>query len=288
MTAIDLARLPPPDVVEPLDFDTIFADLVAAVRREMPDLDLRDSDPAAKILQAAAYRELALRARVNAAARQSMVAFATGANLDHLAALFGVVRKTLVLGDPDARPPRPPVIEDDEALRGRVVLALEGMTTAGPRAAYVSHALAVDGVASAAVASPAPGEVVVHVLPGEGVAVEPLLDAVARAVNADHVRPLTDQVRVAAARRVGYQVEARLTLLAGPDPAVVSAAARAAVAAYAASRADLGRVVARSGLIGALHCDGVESVDLIAPAADLHPATDEAPVLDGLRVEVGR
>ncbi|PJN94872.1 baseplate assembly protein, partial [Amaricoccus sp. HAR-UPW-R2A-40] len=96
--AIDLSRLPPPDVVERLDFETILgamkADLIARAPDLAPALAL-ESEPAVKILEVAAYRELLLRARINDAARAVMIATATGADLDHLAALFGVARFVL-------------------------------------------------------------------------------------------------------------------------------------------------------------------------------------------------
>ena len=45
---------------------------------------LVESDPAWTILEVAAYRELLLRQRINDASRAVMLAFATGADLEHL------------------------------------------------------------------------------------------------------------------------------------------------------------------------------------------------------------
>ena len=84
-TAVDLSRLPAPSVVEALNYETIYAAMLEQLQLFVPDFDATvESDPAVKILQVAAYRELLLRQRVNDAARQVMVAFATGANLKAL------------------------------------------------------------------------------------------------------------------------------------------------------------------------------------------------------------
>lgn len=94
-TALDLSQLPPPEVVEGLSFETILAEMTADLKARDPAFDaLVESDPAMKILEVAAYRELLLRQRVNDAARGVMLAYAAGADLDHLGALFGVKRLT--------------------------------------------------------------------------------------------------------------------------------------------------------------------------------------------------
>jgi phage-related baseplate assembly protein len=49
-----------------------------------------------------------------------MLAYATGANLEHLAALYGVERLVTDPGSPTAVPPVAPTMETDAALRARV------------------------------------------------------------------------------------------------------------------------------------------------------------------------
>lgn len=61
VTAVDLSLIPAPTVVEALDFETIVADMVVTMQALMPDYVPRDSDPATKLLQLFAYRELLLR-----------------------------------------------------------------------------------------------------------------------------------------------------------------------------------------------------------------------------------
>lgn len=61
-TSVDLSRLPAPVLVPQLGFETILAELVAAVQAVLPSFDAAiDSDPAVKVLQVAAYRELLMR-----------------------------------------------------------------------------------------------------------------------------------------------------------------------------------------------------------------------------------
>ncbi len=94
-TAIDLSQIPAPTVVEALDFESILAAMTDDLKaRDSTFTALVESDPAFKILEVAAYRELLLRQRVNDAARAVMLAYATGSDLDHIGALFGVARLT--------------------------------------------------------------------------------------------------------------------------------------------------------------------------------------------------
>lgn len=275
LTPIDLSRLPPPAAIEELDYERILTEMRSVLLMLMPDaadvLDL-ESEPINKLLEVFAVRELMVRARVNDAARAVMLATATGADLDNLAALLGVARHMIDAGDPEARPPRAAVYEDDGAFRYRAQLAIDGMSVAGPRAAYMYHALSAHAdVLDVSVDSPDPGTVRIAVLSrhGDGVPSPDLLSAVMAACSAEEVRPLCDTVEVEPAGIIGYAIEAELVMLDGPDAAAVRAASIAAVTAYAAEIHRLGRAVRRSALMAALHQPGVERVILTAPAADI-------------------
>jgi phage-related baseplate assembly protein len=284
-TPIDLSTVPAPNVVEALSYETIFAAMLADLQaRDTAFTALVESDPAYKILEVAAYRELLIRQRVNDGARAVMLAYATGSDLENLSALFGVTRKTLDEGDATALPPIPPTFETDAALRYRTQLALEGLSTAGPIGAYQFHALSVDGVKDAGIQGPPdtdPGEVLVTILSatGSGTAGSPLIAAVDAALNAEDVRPLTDQVTVQSATIVSYEVIATLYIPTGPDPTAVQTAALASVQAYVESRHRVGLDVRLSGLYAALHVGGVERVTLSAPGivADLVTTAVQAP-----------
>lgn len=232
-----------------------------------------------------AYRELLLRAHVNDTVRAVLLATATGADLDNLAALFGVQRLVVTAADPEASPPVAAVMEADDALRLRAQLALDGYTTAGSAASYEFHARTADArVSDVLVDSPAPGTVRVVVLArdGNGEAPADLLTAVSAALTAEEVRPLCDNVAVQSASIVPFAITAHLSIQAGPDPAVVMAAAEAALASYLAQVRGVGRAVRRSGIYAALHRPGVEQVGLVVPAADLEIDPAEAAHCTGV------
>ena len=290
-TAVDLSQVPAPDVIETVDFEAILADMLADLQARDPSFTaLLESDPAYKILQVAAYRETLLRQRINEAGRAVMLAYATGADLDNLAALLGVTRLVLDPGNPDALPPVPPTMESDADFRRRTTLALEGFSTAGPRGAYLFHAISASpSVADAGVDSPAPGVVRVSVLSrnGDGSASSALLSAVTAALNAESVRPLTDTVQVQSAQIVPYQVEATLYFLSGPDSSVVMARAEAAIADHVASLRKVGRDVTLSGIYAALHQPGVQRVELVQPLASIAIGPTQAAVCTSIALTNG-
>lgn len=263
-STVDLSRLPAPAIVALLPYEEILAELVTAVRARLPSFDATiDSDPAMIVLQVAAYRELLLRGLVNDACRQVMLAYATGTSLDQLAALVGVSRLVVAPADPVLGTPE--LLEADDDLRQRVVLAPERFTVAGPELAYVARAKEVSGdVLDASAISPAPGEVLVSVLAraGDGTAPAPLIAAVAARVTDPAVRPLGDLVTVASAQIVPFVVRASLTTFAGPDPSIILQAARDRLDAFLIDNRRLGRTITRSGLVAALSPAGVHRVDL--------------------------
>lgn len=293
---IDLSKLPPPDIIETLDFEQILAGRKAAMLGHFPEAERADlatlleldSEPMAKLLQESAYRELVLRQRINDAARACMLAYAGGADLDHLAAVFDVDRLLLDAGDPATRPPVPAVWEDDASLRRRAQLAPESYTSCGTFEAYRFHALSVPGVAEAGVIRPEPGHVRVLLLadtedarPAPG-----LLQAVQDYLGARDRRSVNDQVEVVAASIKAYSVQATLIVRAGPSSAAVGAAAEAAVRAYAAENRKLGYDITRSGLYAALHQAGVKKAVIARPAADITCDQTEAAVLAAVTLQV--
>ncbi|RXD02488.1 baseplate assembly protein [Sphingomonas sp. UV9] len=263
-TTVDLSSLPAPIVVEQLSFDQIVDQMIAKLRVDLPAFDATvDSDPAVKVLHVAAYRELIVRQAFQDGALQLFVAYATGARLDHLAALVGVTRQIVTPANPATGAVA--IYEDDDRLRQRIVLAPESFSVAGPELAYVKHAKdASADVLDASATSPAPGEVLVSVLyrGGDGTAPAELIAKVAAIVTAPGIRPLGDHVAVASAKIVPFVVNARLITFTGPDPALIVATSLVALQAFLAENRKLGRTITRSGLIAALSQAGVHRVDL--------------------------
>ncbi|NJC38330.1 phage-related baseplate assembly protein [Xanthomonas arboricola] len=277
-TAVDLSKLQAPDLIEALDFETIFADALAQFRRLMPEFSaLTEADPVYKLLQLFAARELLIRQRANDKAQQTMLAFATGTNLDHLGALFGVARLVLDPGQPENG--LPPTYESDADFRRRIQLAPEGFSVAGPEGAYIYHALsAAADVMDASATSPAPGQVLVTVQSrtGDGTAPQALLDEVAAILTNDDVRPLTDNVTVQSAEIVLYAIRGRVYTYAGPDSAVVMREAMRSLLAYLAEAHRIGRDVPESAIKAKLFVDGVQRVELDSPAADIRISRTQA------------
>lgn len=267
-TAVNLSELPPPDVIEPLDFEAIFADMLATLQALDPIFTaLVESDPAYKILEVCAYRELQVRQRVNDGANAVMLAYATGADLDNLAANFDVSRRLIQPADDTVIPPIPAVYESDEVFRRRVVLSLEGYTTAGSVGSYQFHALSASGdVLDVSVASPpiTPGVVNVAILSrtGDGTAPPETLAAVVAALNAEDVRPLNDTVIVASAVILPYAINATLTFYPGVGKDEVMAEALQAAQDYTMQTHANGFDVVESGVHHALHQPGVHKVEL--------------------------
>ncbi len=276
---IDLSRIAPPEVVESLDFEAIYQEMMDEFRRIYPDWTAAlESDPVVKLLEVAAYREMLMRARINDAARAVMLAYAGGSDLEHLAALFGVTR----LDD-----------ETDTRLRARTQLSLEGFSTAGPTLSYVFHALsASQEVRDVTVSSPEPGRVRVVVLaePSEtypnGMPNAALIQSVELKVSAEDVRPLTDFVSVIPAEVILYTVRADLLVASGPDAAVVLASAETALSSYVEQQFGLGRDVTISGLHAALHQVGVTRVDLIQPAETMNIEPHQAARCSGFEIRI--
>ena len=272
---IPLDRLPPPDAVVAEEFAALRDQAIANLVARVPDYEPRATDPAVRLLEVAAYLRLLLGGRINDAVRGTFLATAAGADLDHVVAILDVTR---LAG------------ESDEALRARARLAWDTVSTAGPTDAYRFHALSVPGVRDVSVASPNPGEVVVTVLAlgAGGVPDQALVDAVEAALDADTVRPVTDDLTVQAVTVVAYDVTATLKVSGGgPDLAIVKEAATEAVRAYVDAYA-VGRSIRRSALFAACHVPGVDQVELTAPAADVDatPAQAAIPGTVTLTVEV--
>lgn len=263
-TLSDLASLPTPAVIETLSFETILSELQTEFQSRYPDYSaLLASDPAMKLLEVAAYREVLLRNRINAAAKASLLAFATGSDLDHLAAFYGVTRLT---------------DETDEALRLRTRQRIIGFANAGGAAHYRYWALSASPeVADVEVDSPEPGRVRISVLAkGEEQTVSnAVLDAVRAVVLRDDIRVLTDTIEVVPAELITVTVHARLWLY--PDAPMETLSAIEAVFAFTlAACAGLGWDLTRSWIVGQLQRAGVHKVELLSPTTDIRVAANQA------------
>lgn len=296
MSTIDLSLLPPPSIVESLDFEVILTERKAAMIAIFP-ADQRDaiaatlaleSEPLTKFLQENAYRELLLRARVNKASVSNMLAWSTGADLDNLVANWNVARLTVQQGDPSAIPPVQTIMESDEALRERSLLAWDALSVAGPREAYRYHARTADGaVMDAEPTSPTPGVVDVYILAatGDGTPSAELLTKVTDYLTNEDRVPLTDNVHVKAAQILPYTLTISLFIpAAGPSAAAITAEAERRLTEVINPRRRIGVEVPRSLLEAALHVPGVRKVELVG-WVDITPEAHQAAWCSGYTIE---
>jgi phage-related baseplate assembly protein len=290
---LNLANILAPTLVEALDYEAILAAKLARLEVVMPGYAPLESDPAYKLLEIFAYDELLLRQRVNDAARGVMLAFAVGSDLEQIGARYDVAR---LPGESDSR------------LRMRIQQGYHLLAAAGPANAYKQHALGVSNdIIDVSVYSDTPGQVMVAVFGKQiinsvdatgnellyGAAAfaqtgllqtqaaiiarndSALLTAVRVKLNAEDIRPLTDQVIVKGPTVKTFVINASLIIYRGPDPAVVLNESRNSLNTYLGSIKRLNFDATRAGIIAALTVPGVQNTLLTSPAFDVAVGSDE-------------
>lgn len=248
-SVIDLSLLPPPDVIEQLDFEQINAahatDLITRMP-EVADVMQFESEPLVKQIEAFSYRELLLRARINQAARANLLAFASGADLDHKGAFYNLLRI------PD---------ESDDRYRTRIQLRIASLAGNGTAEQYKLIAMtASSNVRDVGINQPYPGTVGIVLWQHDIGQQAETIAAVLAALNADNARPLGIPVIVAAARPLAIDVTAVLWHDANAPLDIVSRLA-AAFPAQLAGYASLGRSVPLSWITAVLHQPGISRVE---------------------------
>lgn len=290
---VDLASLPAPEVIEALAFETILAALKADFIERHPDsaavIDL-ESEPITKLLETFAYRELLIRSRYNDEARALLLAFAIGADLDHLGTTYyQEARLTVTPANPATIPPTPAVMESDPDYRQRLALKPESWSVAGPRDAFKWHAISADGqIKDASVTSPTGGTTQVYILnrTGNGIPTAPQIATVLYALNGETVRPLSELVLVSAPTIVNYTIDLSLTIFPGPTSELIIAAVNAALSTFYANSHKLGTDIVRSAIDAVAHVAGVKKVVINSPAADVVCDVSQAPYCTAIAVAV--
>lgn len=285
---INLIGLPTPNVIEPIAPEAA----VTAIRAEIAALFAEDhpiqaaltleSEPINKVIEVLGYRWSLKISEINRKARGLTLAYAIGADLDHVGVTYyRLQRKLLQAADPTSIPPKPAIYESDEAYRYRLALSVEAMTMAGSAGSYEFHALSASPeVFSVTVDSPAPTEVDVYLagqIEGDvldqtnktvGVS-QSAVNTVYEALIADDVRPLTDLVRVHSATAKAYQIQAIVYVKSGISPQLILANGLTALRDYLTENFKPNNRVAVSKIIGALDVPGVSRIELIQPATDV-------------------
>jgi phage-related baseplate assembly protein len=258
-----------PDVVEKLSFEQIFSRMKEElVHRDSTFSALIESDPAMRILEIAAWRELLLRKRINEAAQSNLLKFATGNDLDYLAEFYGVERN---------------VEESDERFRKRIKAKIIGWSTGGSKEHYRFHALSADiRVKDALVESLVPGNVQISILSTDGVPSEELLENVKKQLNKEDIRILTDTIEVVSCNIIPIDIYAKITAISED---VIEMAKKQFIEKFESAKG-LGSNVTKSWIIANLFVEGMQNVELIEPSKDIVVQGNESTLLNSLEIEL--
>ena len=268
----DLSKIPAPNIIEPLSYELILSRMQEELVAKDPEFSaLVESDPAIKVLEIAAWRELLLRQRINDAARANLLAFALSSDLDHLAAFYNVERMEA---------------ESDLAFRKRTQAKIAGWSTAGSRDYYRYHALSASTrVLDARADSPLPGQVRISILAADnqGIADDTLLKVVTEALTNDTVRVLTDRVEVVACGIITTPIIADIYLYPETSAEIITQAKTRLNNAIAEQKR-LGWDLTRSWIMGNLFVEGMQKIEIISPAQDIEIAENECVAIDSVQL----
>ncbi|EPF77288.1 baseplate assembly protein [Acinetobacter gyllenbergii] len=296
--SVDFNLLPKPNFVDEVDYEQILierkeylislfpVDEQAAVRIQLN----RESDPLHKYLQENAYREMILRNKINQKALATLLAFATGTDLDVWGANFDVIRLIITPADHSIVPPIPARYEEDEDFRYRIQKKLDALSTAGPESSYEYHTLSADGrVADVKCSSPSPAHALLTILQRDtenNASTEELNTIVFNYVSGEKRRPTGDRVLVQSAEIVNYEIEAVLVTKNVPETEAVLSAAEKNILAFTKAAKRLGKGVYFSDIYSALKVSGVERVELLKPIGEVSVSSFQAAFCTSLKLSV--
>ncbi len=297
-TFIDLSRIAAPNVIEPLDYETLRSNFIDRFRTawasaraadpSLPDYDVQmlESDPAIIFGEAWSYERLLDRARVNDAGRAVLAPLARGADLDNVVARWNVQRLAVV-DNPRLFSTNPEDWESDSQLLRRYLMAVD-RPSAGSADRYLYEAFTAfptmqDAVVLGRAVHGRPGdtEIVISGPNGDNPTTGQIA-AVLAAVTATDVKPEAVSVTVLAATRQTYTLALTLEIPKGPDPNIVIADARTRIEAAIAERLMIGAEVPVWSVAGAAYGPNVIRVSVTSPAADIAADRYTIPVCTGI------
>ncbi len=318
--ALNLAQLEPPTAVTVVDFEAHWEALKTLINGQFPlmlDENLQpvfdspewvatengnfwsyaaDShegryalnlpvDPVPRALMVKAYLDILAQQQLNELVLAVLPAYATGANLDHVALRYGVQRLVVTPATDDADA----VYEDDESLRRRMLISPEGDSAGGSEGWYLSHVLSADSrVKDAVVTSPNPTEILITVLSteGNGTASAELLGIVETAVNEQYTRVLGDLITVQSAEIIEFSLDATLTYYPVTAHDVILQTIDTEWAKFRSDSEKIGHSITRSAVDSVLHQQGVFNVD-IATVLPVDIGALQAPFCTALNLTDG-
>lgn len=297
-SSLTLSNLPLPASLTPPEYDAILAERMASLKARFEkagipyDVENLLTDPAAIIEREDAFRELLdLEAMIDLA-KGRMLAFAQKEDQDHLGALFGPQRLTIDPGDPNANPPRDPVMESNADYQLRIQEAPEAYPHAGlTGGAYRQIALAAGNGALKDVRPlkrwDSTGHPVIDVIllarNEIDVDQDAVLAKVRHAFSDEAATQLTDIVTVRWARQISYSLTVVLQVPLGPDPVVIRQSAADGLAATTSALYLIGERHPIDAFYAAARVGNVKKV-LLSPDVDIVPAPDEVAFCEEITV----
>ncbi len=258
---------------------------------------LPESDPLSKLLEVLAYRELYVRQQINERVDACRLAKAQEIDLNRLASLF--------LSD------RP---ELSQTVPQRIISQAGAIHTAGSIEGYrhfAYDALSFEEkseLVDVRVNNPGAGVVEIILLFSRRIMLhdqtlteadsavsskklEGLVEKVRLRLLDNSIRPIGHKIEVHAAQTVPFKITARLGLESMPGAAEVRSAAEKKVNEYIGERFRFGSTIYRTGVLSALHQEGVKYIVLEAFTSDVSLTdlfTDQncAPLCESIDIEI--
>lgn len=279
------SQLTPPQMIEVVDYELLLSERKNEFilkwtseidQEQVREILNRESEPLTKYLQENVYREMVLRNRINAAAKAVLLPYATGTDLDAVAANFDVNRLLITPSTSTSAA----TYESDDDLRTRTQMKFDSLSTAGPENSYKYHAFSADGrVADVSVTSPSPAYVSITILQKDAdknIASNELIQKVIKALDPEDIRPIGDRITVQAATIIEYTIDADVYIGKDPEGATLLEQAKINAQAYANKQKRLGRSIYLSEIYAQLHVSGVSHVVLNSPKSDTILSEEQA------------
>lgn len=266
---IDLTQLPPPNVVEELDFESLVAAHKQALLDRQPNLANvlnLESEPLVKQLEVFSYREMLLRQRINQAARSNLIAYAQDTDLDHKGAFYDL-----------ARLPN----ENDDRYRQRIQYRISALAGNGTPEQYRLLAMtASQNVRDSNVYLITPGVIGL------------VLWCVDSSLSIETEAEVTEALREPNAKPIGISVAVRVAAQKNIDitatlyrdeiaPSNIVQIARNALVDSLRSYAKLGRNISNSWITSVLQQPGISRVAFINGQPDIHDINFDEYAVEG-------
>lgn len=272
-----------PSVLDKRTFEEMYTEILDYFNTAFPEFSNPvEGDPVWACLQTAAFVALNAVQQTNDAYLQTQILYATGDNLDILAANYGVVRQVKVeeVLDVNGEVETPEVLETDSQLRARAFLQWAGLGV-GTNGWYQRHALAASNdVKNTQTVRVSAGDVTVYVQSEEdagGVADAALQTTVSDYLNHETRKILNDTLTIASITTVDYTITAEVEFRVGIDGTTALSDLEDLIDEWTAEQERIGNDIPLSRFYAALTPDTVQGVTLTSPTVNITAGDGQVP-----------